>query len=55
MFLEALELKKKMYGEVHNQVATSYNNLGYLYQSQKRINKGRDVSYINTFAILTHA
>lgn len=41
MFLEALELKKKLYGEVHNQVATSYNNLGYLYQSQKRINKGK--------------
>jgi len=42
-------LKKKLYGEVHNQVATSYNNLGYLYQSQKRINKG---TFPDTYLII---
>jgi len=36
LFIKALELSKRLLGEEHPSVATSYNNLALLYKSQGR-------------------
>jgi tetratricopeptide (TPR) repeat protein len=36
LFLQALELRKRLLGEEHPSVATTLNNLAYLYDSQGR-------------------
>jgi tetratricopeptide (TPR) repeat protein len=36
LYLEALDLRKRLLGDNHPDVATSLNNLAYLYKSQGR-------------------
>ena len=34
----ALEIRKKFYGEIHQEIAETLNNIGFLYEEMKEFN-----------------
>jgi tetratricopeptide (TPR) repeat protein len=51
LYLEALDLRKRLLGDNHPSVALSLNNLAYLYQSQGRYTEAEPL-YLQALSIL---